>query len=59
MSTIAHVKDQMLKLFNLNEVAFGNPKSKGLPDDVKLMVITKDGFKVSIDVHKSVVAFKS
>lgn len=49
--------DRVWKL--LDEAPFGNPESEGSFGDVKLTVVAKDGFRVSMDVHKSVLASKS
>lgn len=51
------LQDRVWKL--LDEAPFGNPKSEESPGDVKLTVVSKDGFRVSVDVHKSVLASKS
>ncbi|KAL5581147.1 hypothetical protein UlMin_013589 [Ulmus minor] len=49
--------DRVSKL--LDEAPFRNPNWGGSSGDVKLTVVSRDGFRVSIDVHKSVLASKS
>ncbi|KAI4334462.1 hypothetical protein L6164_019155 [Bauhinia variegata] len=50
------VQDRLAKL--LDEAPFLDPKWGGI-GDVRLTVVSRDGFRVSMDVHKSVLAKKS
>ena len=52
------LQDRVAKL--LDDAPFRNPNWGGLVSgDVRLTVVGRDGYKVSMDVHKSVLASKS